>query len=230
MKLRHITAGMLAASSLALGGAGMAQPQPASPAAPASPGSPQTAPTPAAPGAAGQPPANQAAGNSQLEGDDKDFLEKAAHAGFTEVEGSKLAQEKASDPEVKAFAEQMIQEHTKANEELAALAKQKGYTPPTDPSLVQSAKLKVLGMTDDSFDRNYMGQIGVSAHEDAIELFRDAAEKAKDPDIKAFAQKMLPSLEKHLEMARALHQKVGGDGGDADKQGAAGTAQPGAAK
>src|SRR5690606_20973277 len=170
MKLRNLTVGTLAASLLALGGAGMAQPQPATPGAPASPAAPDTAPAPATPATPAQAPAAQDQAESQLEGDDEDFLEKAAHAGFTEVEGSRMAQEKATDPEVKAFADRMVEDHTKVNEELAALAKQKGYTPPTDPSLIQTAKLKALGLTDESFDRNYMSQIGVSAHEDAIEL------------------------------------------------------------
>lgn len=219
MKLRNITLGMLTASSLVLAGGSVAQPQPATPASPGSPASP------ASPGAVTTPPApaaaSQDAGESKLDGADEDFLEKAAHAGFAEVEGAKMAQEKASNPEVKAFADQMMKDHTKVNEELAALAKQKGYTPPTGPALMQTAKLKALGLTDESFDRNYMSQMGVSAHEDTVELFRDASQNAKDPDVKAFATKTLPSLEKHLEMARTLHQKVGGD----KEEGAKGAAQ-----
>ncbi len=92
---------------------------------------------------------------------------------------------------------------------VTALAKQKGYTPPTEPSLVQATKIKAISMMDgDSFDKSYANQIGVSAHEDAVKLFQETANKAKDPDIKAFAATHLPALQQHLEMARALKQKV----------------------
>jgi len=184
MKLRNLTLGILSAGSLMVATAGLAQ---------------TATPTPA--------PAQGAA--QQLDGDDEDFLENAAQSGHAEIEGSKMAQEKATSPDVKSFAEKMIQDHTKVGEELAALAKEKGYTPPTEPSLVQKAKLKTLSMTDDGFDEMYADQIGVSAHEDAVKLFQDASANAKDADIKAFAAKHLPALQEHLEMAKALQQKVG---------------------
>jgi len=181
MKLKNLALSVLVGSSLAWAGVGMAQPQPAAPA-----------------------PAQQ----QKLDGDDQDFLENAAQAGHAEIEGSKMAQAKAKSADVKQFAERMIADHTKVGEELAALASSKGYTPPAEPSLVQKAKLKTLDMTDDSFDKMYASQIGVSAHEDAVKLFQDAANGAKDPDIKAFAARTLPSLQEHLKMAQELRQKV----------------------
>ena len=146
---------------------------------------------------------------NQLVLGDKDFLENAAHAGHTEIEGSKLAQTHSKSADVKAFADQMIKDHTKVGEELSALAKSKGYVVPTGPSLMQMATLKTLDLRDESFDEKYADKIGVSAHEDAIKLFQKAATEAKDPDIKQFAIKNLPALEQHLEMAKALKQKVG---------------------
>lgn len=193
MKLQNLALSVLIGGSLAWSGLSLAQSQPMTPA-------PQG-------GAAAQQQ------KDQLDGDDQDFLENAAQAGHTEIEGSKLAQAKSKSPDVKQFAEQMIADHTKVAEELATLAKSKGYTPPTEPSLVQKAKLKTLDMSDESFDKRYADQIGVSAHEDAVKLFEEAAKDAKDPEIKAFAAKTLPSLQKHLEMGKALQQKVGG--GDA---------------
>lgn len=139
---------------------------------------------------------------------DKSFLEDAAQGGNTEVAGSKLALEKSKNADVKAFATQMIKDHTAVGEALAALAKSKGYTPPTEPSLMQKGELKALDVTDDSFDSMYARRIGVAAHESTIKLFEKAAKDAKDPDIKAFAQKTLPSLQSHLEMAKALQAKV----------------------
>lgn len=187
MNLRTAIVSALAYGSLTVCGGLMAQTTPATPAAPA---------------------ATQQGAGDQLAGNDKDFLEDAAQSGHTEVEGSKMAQTKATNPDVKAFAEQMVTDHTKVGQELEALAKSKGYTPPTGPSLVQATKLKALSIMDDSFDKRYTNQIGVSAHEDAVKLFKKASSEAKDPEIKAFAAKTLPALEKHLEMAKALKQKV----------------------
>ncbi|PLC49771.1 DUF305 domain-containing protein [Pollutimonas subterranea] len=184
MNLRTAIISTFASGSLTLCGALMAQ----------------AAPTTAAP--AGQNAA------TQLDGNDEDFLEAAAHAGHTEIEGSKLAQTKATNPDVKAFAEKMIMDHTKVGQELQTLAKSKGYTPPAEPSLVQKTKLKALSVMDDSFDKRYVNQIGVAAHEDAVELFQEASADAKDPEIKAFAAEKLPALQEHLEMAKALKQKV----------------------
>lgn len=209
MKLRVLTFSILAAGSLAFSAGSLAQPKPASPAG----NTPQsemsqtgTAESSAATGTAGQ--TTGTAGQTQLERTDRNFLENAAQSGHAELEGSRLAQTKARSPEVKAFAEQMIQDHTMVNQELVALAQQKGYTPPTEPSLLQQAELKALSITDDAFDTTYASRIGVAAHENAVELFREGAAQANDPDIKAFAAKHLPALEQHLEMARALEQKV----------------------
>jgi putative membrane protein len=180
---------MLAAGALALCAGAWAQPAPNSPAM-----------------------QKEGAQKTTLQGDDKDFVENAAQGGWAEIEGSKLAQTKATSPEVKQFAEQMIQDHTKANEELAALAKQKGYTPPTEPSLMQRTELKALSVVSgETFDKMYASRIGVSAHEDTVEMFEKAAKDAKDPDIKAFAAKTLPTLQHHLEMAKAMQQKVGAE-------------------
>ncbi len=190
MNLRTAIISTFAYGSMALCGGLMAQTTQNTPAAPAAPA-----------------PMEQNAG-SQLEGSDEDFLESAAHSGHTEVEGSKMAQTKATNPDVKAFAEKMVTDHTKVGQELEALAKSKGYTPPTEPSLVQKAKLKALSIMDDSFDKRYVNQIGVDAHEDAVKLFQEASAEAKDPEVKAFAAEKLPALQEHLEMAKALKQKV----------------------
>jgi len=156
----------------------------------------------------GSPAKGSSATTTRLASADKSFLEDAAHGGYTEIAGSQMALDKSKNADVKAFATQMIKDHTAVGEELAALAKSKGYTPPTEPSLVQKGELKALNVTDDSFDSMYARRIGVAAHENTIKLFEKAAKNAKDPDIKAFAQKTLPALQSHLDMAKALQAKV----------------------
>lgn len=211
MKLRTLTLCMMAAGSMLAASTGMAQPQPTTP-APATQGAAQQERQDQAQQNAAEQRADQASAQQdakdQLDGDDEDFLENAAQSGAAEKEGSKMAQEKAKNPDVKAFADKMIQDHTKVSEELAALAKSKGYTPPTEPSMLMKAKLKTLSLTDDGFDEMYVDHIGVAAHEDAVKLFEEAAKDAKDPEIKAFAEKTLPALQEHLKMAQTLQQQV----------------------
>lgn len=140
-----------------------------------------------------------------LSGDDKSFFNNAAEAGLAEVEGGKLAQQKASTSEVKDFAARMVTDHGKVNEELKALAESKGATVSTEPSLMQKGELKALSLLDDKFDENYVDRMGVAAHESTIELFQDTIKNSEDADIKAFAEKTLPSLQEHLKMAQDLN-------------------------
>ena len=151
------------------------------------------------------PDTNSAKGESSLSGEDKSFLNNAAEAGLAEIEGGKMAQEKAATSEVKAFAGHMVTDHTKVNEQLKALAASKGVTISTEPSMIQKGELKALSLLDDKFDENYVDRMGVAAHESTIELFQDTAENSEDADIKAFAGKTLPSLQAHLKMAKELN-------------------------
>lgn len=139
---------------------------------------------------------------SKLPRADVSFLKDAAQAGHAEVEGSKLALKKSSNDKVKAFAQQMVDDHTKVGDELTALAKSKGLDVPTEPSLTQKAKLKILSARDGSgFDKHYADAIGVDAHQDTIKLFQKASKEVSDPEVKAFITKTLPGLEHHLQMA-----------------------------
>jgi putative membrane protein len=136
---------------------------------------------------------------------DREFMEKAAEAGHTEIEASKLAQSKATSADVKAFASTMIDDHTNVGAQLDQLAASKNVKLPTEPSMVQRGKIKLLGARNGtSFDKHYAADIGVAAHKDAVALFQKEAEKGSDPDIKAFAANTLPTLNHHLEMAMSL--------------------------
>lgn len=144
---------------------------------------------------------------------DAAFLKQAAQNGHAEVESSKLALEKAAHAQVRSFAQQMVDDHTKAGEELSALARSKGVEVSDEPSIVQKGKIKVLSTADGAnFDRRYARWMGVAAHKDTIKLFRKAATGAEDPDVKAFAEKTLPTLEHHLQMAQELEAATAGNG------------------
>ncbi|MGE8148065.1 DUF4142 domain-containing protein [Pseudomonas frederiksbergensis] len=138
-----------------------------------------------------------------------DFVDNAAAGGIAEVETSKLALEKSSSADIKSFAEMMVKDHTKANEELAALAKRHDIEVPDSTTLVKQAKEKILDLRDESFDAAYANN-QVKAHEETIALFKKEADTVTDDkkpgatELKGFAQKMLPALEKHLDAAKAL--------------------------
>ena len=133
-----------------------------------------------------------------LNSDDSDFLKKAAKGGMAEVELGKLAYEKAASPDVKAFADMVVKDHTKANRQLMALAASKKVELPSGKGLsadVSSAHLKML--SGKSFDDAYVKNM-VDDHKEDIADFQKEAETAKDPEVRAFAKKTLPTLQSHL--------------------------------
>ncbi|MGS5087033.1 DUF4142 domain-containing protein [Hydrogenophaga sp. A37] len=140
---------------------------------------------------------------------DQEFLEQAAQNGLAEQSASRLALTKARDQRVRDFAQRMVDEHARVDTELQTLARSKDYTPPKEPSMLQKGKeLLIANLGDESFDRRYVSQMGVEAHESNVRLFEAAAREARDPDVKAFATKHLPALRDHLETARTLMETV----------------------
>ena len=136
---------------------------------------------------------------------DTRFMEQAAQSGHAEIQSSQLALDKAGDPRVREFAQQMVDDHNRIDEELRALARVKGADLPDSASLIQKGKTKLLSMSEgENFDKGYLQSMGVTAHRDLLELFSKHAVDAQDPDIKAFASKQLTTLQHHLDMALQL--------------------------
>lgn len=136
---------------------------------------------------------------------DEGFMRQAAENGLAEVQASNVALRKATNAQVKSFAQQMVDDHGKSHAELVTLATKKGVKMPDGPSLMQKAKLKALEAADGvNFDQRYIASMGVQAHEDTLALFDKASREARDPEVKAFASKTVPTLQHHLEMARKI--------------------------
>jgi len=136
----------------------------------------------------------------------EEFVKKAAASGLAEVNLGKLGAQKATNPEVKAFAEKMVVDHTKANNELKAIAKAKGLEVPTEPDMLHKAMMEkfVHQKADADFNHDFMQQM-VRDHEKTVELFKEASTDPElDPEIRAFAKKTLPSLQDHLKKAQTL--------------------------
>jgi len=136
---------------------------------------------------------------------DREFINKAAQGNSMEVAAGKLAGQRALDPAVKQFGAQMVSDHTAANEALKTVADSK-QMPLTDtlPQEEQDALGKLEGLNGTEFDKAY-AKMMVKDHEKDISEFEKQAKKANDPDVKAFAQKTLPTLKHHLMMANRLH-------------------------
>ncbi len=136
------------------------------------------------------------------------FWTAAAQGGIAEVELSKVAEARASDPEVKNFAQMMIADHTKANAELQSLAQKKNVTLPTSMSSANQAALtQMQGLTGADFDRRYVEAM-ITNHEADVQLFESQAQDESDPDAKAFAAKTLPTLQRHLQMIRLIQERM----------------------
>lgn len=139
--------------------------------------------------------------------DVKTFVDNAASSDLLEIESGRLATERATDPGLKQFGEQMIADHSAASSELKSLAQSKGITPPA-AMLPRHQKLYdqlVKAEDGEKFDDAYR-KLMVSSHKEAVTLFDKTARTAKDPDVKAFAAKTLPTLQQHGAHAKTLKE------------------------
>jgi len=147
---------------------------------------------------------SNSAGASNLASSDRNFIMKAAQGGMAEVELGQLAAQRASDPQVKQFAERMVADHTKANDQLKQIASSKNVTLPTEvPAAEKRERDRLAKLSGAQFDREYMNHM-TSDHKKDTSLFRSAAKSAKDAEIKQFASTTLPTLEEHLQMAQSI--------------------------
>src|SRR5947209_17372406 len=146
-------------------------------------------------------------GSSQLSAMDKHFVRKAAEGGLAEVELGKLAIQKASSDDVKKFGQRMVDDHTKANDQLKQLAQQKGVDLPSQPDAKDKATLdKLQKLSGEQFDKAYMQDM-VKDHTKDVAEFQKESKSAKDPDIKNFASQTLPTLQDHLKEAKSIAPK-----------------------
>jgi len=142
---------------------------------------------------------------SGLSSSDQKFMMEAAMAGMEEVELGRLAATRGSSDGVKQFAQRMVDDHSKANEELMQIASTKGVTLPTTLDDKHKADIaKMSQLSGAAFDSAYVKEAGVKDHNKAAKLFQGEANKGKDADLKAFAAKTLPTVQEHLRMAQDL--------------------------
>lgn len=135
---------------------------------------------------------------------DRKFIQDAAEGGMFEVEAGQLAAAKSSDDQVKSFANTLVEQHKAANTELTQLANSKGVELPAAPSHGERRKVEKLGkLSGSKFDNEFV-KTAIKDHEKDIKKFQKASGKVKDPDLKAWIDKTLPTLREHLAKAEAL--------------------------
>jgi putative membrane protein len=135
---------------------------------------------------------------------DKEFITKAGMGGMAEVQMGNLGTSKATSAAVKAFAQRMVTDHSKANEELQTLATAKGVALPTElDSEHKDAMDHMSSLSGAAFDKAYMDDM-VKDHEKDVAEFEKASQSAQDSETKAWAAKTLPTLQDHLKQAKSV--------------------------
>ena len=173
-------------------------------------------------GAAGTSAASGSAGAaSKVASADQKMMRDIAHSNISEVAAGKLALEKSQSADVKSFAQKMIDDHTKAQQELQTLADSKGVKLPTEPDVKHKALTKVMsGLKGEAFDKRYLKQGGINDHENTHKLLMRVQDKAKDQDLKAYAAKTVAVVDQHLTLAKDTGAKHGMGNAKANMSGA----------
>ncbi len=135
---------------------------------------------------------------------DSTFFDNASRSGIEEVTFSQLARQQATRSSTRAFAVKMVDGHTTVNQQLTQLAMTKGITPPTTMDTTHQAAYDALGkLHGRAFDRTYLnGQ--ATDHAATLQVFQNEAQNGTDPEVKAFAARIAPEIQSHLNMAEKL--------------------------
>lgn len=140
--------------------------------------------------------------------DSQKFVKEAASGGMMEVKLGEMASQKASSEEVKAFGQRMVEDHTKANNELKEIASANNLTiPETMMDKQQKTVDKLSELSGEEFDKEYMKTM-LKDHKKEISKFEKAAENADNTELQSWAQKTLDVLEQHLQLAKETQQTV----------------------
>jgi len=142
-----------------------------------------------------------------------------------EIQAGQLAQQQAQDPEARAYAQRMVQEHTRNSQKLMSLAQSKGIAPPRELTSKHQAMLDKLQRAQGAqFDEAY-GKLMAASHKDTLQTFERAQKKVQDPQLSAYIRETLPTLQDHHAEAKTLpgagraRQAMGGSAGGENSSG-----------
>ncbi len=143
-----------------------------------------------------------------LSDSDKNFLMKAEKDNIAEQEIGRFAAEKTQNKDVKDYAQMLVDDHTKALNDLVDLMNKKGMAQPNGlPKVEHDAMNKLNGLSGADFDREFINMM-VEDHQKAVSEFRQEKDMAQDKDVKSYADNVLPVLEKHLQKAQELQRNL----------------------
>jgi len=135
---------------------------------------------------------------------DEGFIMSATRDGIFHVEAGKLAVQRGSNEGIKKFGQHAIDHHTQINDELAQFASTKGVMLPKKMSMKKQKALdKVAKLSGPDFDKAYL-KMEIKDHSKDLSAYKKEAKDGKDPDVKAWAAKIVPTIEEHLKTARDL--------------------------
>ncbi|MFN2491651.1 MAG: DUF4142 domain-containing protein [Pyrinomonadaceae bacterium] len=141
---------------------------------------------------------------------DQKLMTMAAMGGMAEVEMARLALQKSGNDAVKQYAQKMIDDHMMAGDELKQLASMKGVTLPMQQDAKQMSMMaKMQKLSGMDFDRMYIKESGIKAHQNMVKLYMKESMSGRDMDAKAWATKTLPTVQMHLQMARDIMKSMG---------------------
>jgi len=144
----------------------------------------------------------------KMSNDDASAMKQVAQSSLNEIAAGKKGAEKAQSPDVKSFAQKMVDDHTKMFEDLRALAKTKGVALPQDANMKDLAQMKMIERKSGAeFDKDYMEHM-VKDHEKDLKDLESLAAKVKDGEFKAALQKATPKIKEHLELAQRLSKSA----------------------
>ena len=147
---------------------------------------------------------------------DQKFITEKAMSGMMEVELGRWAAQKGTAEEVKQFGRRVVADHSKVNAELTQLASTKGITLATEMDRKHQANIsKIARLTGEEFDRAF-SKMMLKSHENSVKDFEKVSTSGEDAELKAFASKTLPTLQEHLQLARALPGNAGSGGSNAN--------------
>lgn len=137
-----------------------------------------------------------------------EFVREAADISMAEVQLANLAIQKASSQAVKDFAQQMLEDHSTANDQLKDLATGENITIPSAVSSDAQDNIDKLNkLSGTEFDKEYMDQM-VKDHEKSVSDFEEASQNVSDPELKAWVDQTLPKLRNHLDMAQSIQRRI----------------------
>ena len=138
--------------------------------------------------------------------DDKRFAKDAALGGMTEVELGKLATQKASRDDIKQFGQKIVDDHTKANDQLKEVASKENIPIPDALDSKHKARIdKLSRLSGENFDKAFVKD-QLKDHQAEIRDFNAEAQSGTDANVKTYAANVLPTLQQHLDQVKGLNK------------------------